>query len=353
MAKSDAQQILFKKAVKKLIPLHCLFEITYRCNLDCIHCYIVKNRKREMNKKQIFNILEQLRDAGCLYLTFSGGEPLMREDFFEISGYVRRLNFALRLFTNGTLINEKVADKIKNLYPVSVEISLYGFKDTHEKITQVKGSFEKTVKAIEMLRQRGVKVFVKAILMRQNVNGIWQLQNFVKEKLKAKWRGIGGGLLISPCDDGNRRPLNYRLTEGQLKEYIQEEMKQFKSLEKDYKPRKVRQNEALCGAGFATCNITPYGELNPCVQIRLKDNKVNNNLVDIWKNHHQFNYFRSLRVKDLPECKNCELLPYCFRCPGIALLECGSFLAKLPEACRQAKIRKEIYEQRNSICKKS
>lgn len=345
MTSITSHQTLFEKATRKLIPLHCLFELTYKCNLNCIHCYIVKSRKREMGSRGIFNILKQLKEAGCLYLTFTGGEIFIRKDFFEIAEYARRLNFALRLFTNGTLIGKKVAEKIEALYPISVEVSLYGFKDTHEKIAKVKGSFDKTIRAINLLRERNIRVLVKATLMRQNVDEIFKLQEFVKGKLKAGWRGIGGGLLISPCDNGNRKPLNYRLTDEQLRRYIKEEFKQLESLGKEYKPRKLRQNETLCGAGLATCNITPYGKLNPCVQIRLKDNNLKGKpFMELWRKHKEINRLRNLNMIDKKDCMECELISYCFVCPGIAFLEKGSFLAKLPEACRQAKIRKELYE---------
>jgi AdoMet-dependent heme synthase len=347
MALITSYQTLRNKAAKKLIPLHCLFELTYNCNLKCVHCYIVRNGKREMGKWKVFNILEQLKEAGCLYLTLSGGEIFVRKDFFEIANYARKLNFALKLFTNGTLITADTADKIRDLKLISVEISLQGFKDTHEEITKVKGSFDKTVRAIELLRERDVKVFVRATLMRQNADEIWKLQEFVNEKLKARWRGIGGGILLSPCDDGNRRPLNYRLDDKQLRKYIKEEFKQFKSLGQDYKPRKVNKNESLCRTGFVSCNITPYGELNPCVQIRLRNNTLlrNKSLMEIWRGHEEIKRLRSLRMIDRKDCLGCEYISYCFVCLGITLIECGSLLAKLPEACRQARIRKEVYEE--------
>ncbi|MBU4342944.1 MAG: radical SAM protein [Candidatus Omnitrophica bacterium] len=342
-------QDLIKKTAKKLIPIHCLFELTYNCNLSCVHCYVIKNEKKELNEREAFDILKQLKDAGCLYLTLSGGEIFVRKDFFEIAGYARKLNFALRLFTNGTLVNGKVADKIKALKPISVEISLYGFKNIHEKITQVKRSFDKAVRAIKLLVDRNIKVFVKTTLMKQNIDEIWKLKEFVGGSLKAGWRGIGGELLISPCDDGNRRPLNYRLDDEQLKNYIREEIKISKiskSFEKEFKPRKVKRNETLCGAGFVSCNITPYGELNPCVQIRLENNSLKDkSFMEIWKGHKEIRALRNMRMADKEDCWGCELISYCFVCPGVALLESGSLTAKLPEACRQARIKKEIYEE--------
>jgi len=336
---------LLKKAQKELIPLHCLFELTYQCNLRCLHCYIIKRKEKEIKKETVFYILRQLKDNGCLYLTFSGGEIFLRRDFFSIAHYACRLNFALRLFTNGTLITAEIADKIKELYPLAVEISLYGFKDTHEKITRIKGSFLRTVNAIKLLVKRKIKVLVKTVLMRQNVTEIWKLKDFV-EDLGAQMRQIGGGLLISPCDNGNKRPLNYRLTDGQLKKYLKEEFKQRKSLNQNYKPKKIKENESLCNSGLTTCNISPYAELNPCVQIRLKHNSLKKrSFQEIWSWHPVIKRIRALRLKDRKVCLGCLANSYCFACLGIAYLEKGSFLACVPEFYRQARLRKEIYEE--------
>ena len=95
-------------------------------------------------------------------------------------------------------------------------------------------------------------------------------------------------------------------------------------------------------------NVTPYGEVNPCVQIRIKNNnKISDKhpFSNIWKNNPEFKKLRNFYMKDKKDCWGCDLLPFCVTCPGIALLEEGSLTAKLPEACRQARIRKEVYEE--------
>lgn len=198
--------------------------------------------------------------------------------------------------------------------------------------------------AIKLLVERKVKVLAKTVVMQQNVGEIWKLKDYV-ENLGAQMRQIGGGLLISPCDNGDKRPLNYRLTDQQLKNYLKAEFKERKIQGQDYKLRPVKENSRLCGSGLATCNITPYGEVNPCVQVRVKnENNLNNkSFIDIWRNNPEFSYLRSLCLKDKKDCQNCRFITYCFSCPGISLLERGSLLDRLPEACRQARLRKEIY----------
>ena len=337
---------VYRKIAEKLIPFSCVLELTYKCNLKCLHCYVIKDNKKELTTKQFFNVLNQLKDLGTLYLTISGGEPLVRKDFFEITEYAKKNNFALRIFTNATLINSKIADKIKKLKPIAVEVSLYGLGKTHDEITQVKGSFRRAVNGIKLLTKRGVNVLAKCTLLRQNIYEIWELKRFVEKDLKIKMRGIGGGLALSPCDDGNLRPLNYLPTDEQLKWYMEEEKKLLlrRTRKKKLKPQSPNPNFNLCGAGITAINITPYGEVNPCVQIRTKNKITKNRTIrDIWENGREFKLLRNTKVKDLKECINCEYEKYCFRCPGIAYLLTGSFTKPYPDACRQAKIRKQVY----------
>jgi radical SAM protein with 4Fe4S-binding SPASM domain len=182
--------------------------------------------------------------------------------------------------------------------------------------------------------------------MRQNVDEIWELNKYV-ESMGAQMRGIGDGMLISPCDDGSKEPLKCRLTDGQLKSFIEKERQYLRSSREKLWPRKKTDNEYLCGAGLMKSNINAYGELSPCVQLRFKkENKIlSNSFLGIWRDNREINDFRALRVDDRKECLGCELTSYCTSCPGIALLEEGSLLAKLPEACRQARIRKGVYER--------
>jgi radical SAM protein with 4Fe4S-binding SPASM domain len=341
---------LIEKAQNKAFPLNTLIELTYKCNLRCVHCYISRNNgQKEMTTAELFDVLRQLKECGCLYLSLSGGEIFTRPDFFKIARYARKLGFGLRLFTNGTFIDEDNADKIKELYPLTVEISIYGFRKTHDSITKVTGSFDRTTKAIRLLAERKVKVFTKTMLMRQNVHEFWRLDKYISQ-LGAKSFGVGGGLMITVCDDGNCRPLRYRLTDAQLKRYLREEVNYFMQHKVRYFPKKLISSEIICLAGIASCNIDPYGHVSPCNQISIdKDNNLRNiPLKKIWAENPQLIQIRSLREADKKDCYQCDLRPYCHLCPGMALLETGSLLSKLPEACRIARIRKGFYESAKS-----
>ena len=115
----DPYDLLVKKTMDKFIPFKLDWELTYRCNLKCAHCYQTGlSYGEELSTKKIYSILDELASLGCLYITFTGGEILLRKDFLDIAQYARKKNFALRLFTNGTLIDPGTADKIKDFAPV-------------------------------------------------------------------------------------------------------------------------------------------------------------------------------------------------------------------------------------------
>src|SRR5712675_617950 len=136
------------------VPMSALFELTFVCNHACSFCYNCPTGQKEMNTAEVIDTLRKLAEFNILYLTLSGGEPLVRRDFFEIAEAARSLGFALRIYTNGFLIDEAMAKRIKAVAnPVEIEISIHGAKpETHDRLTCVPGSFMKIVAAARYLR---------------------------------------------------------------------------------------------------------------------------------------------------------------------------------------------------------
>ena len=131
----DYQNELLRKTAEECQLLSVHWELTYRCNCRCTHCYVVKpgdegfqSRGAELSTAEAKSVIDQLTALNVLNIGFSGGEVLCRSDFFEIAQYARKNRFAIRIFTNGTLIDAEVADRIAELFPVSVEMSVYGIE---------------------------------------------------------------------------------------------------------------------------------------------------------------------------------------------------------------------------------
>ncbi len=144
------------KALQHNIPLGVQLDLTYRCNERCIHCYLDHDDHGEMSTAEIKDVLDQMAGAGVFFLTLSGGEILMRRDFFEILEHARARTFCIKLKTNGVLIRRKEAERIRALGVESVQISVYSHRpEVHDAITKMPGSFRQSIEAARLLRSRG------------------------------------------------------------------------------------------------------------------------------------------------------------------------------------------------------
>src|ERR1017187_10032497 len=190
------------------IPLSVQLDLTYRCNERCVHCYLDHSDHGEMNTAEIKDLLDQMADAGVFFLTFSGGEILMRRDFFDLVEHARRLMFCLKLKTNAVMIHEREADRIQAMAPESVQISVYSHRpEVHDAITKLPGSLKKSIAGARLLVERGIKVIFANVLMRDNFQDYSGVQALAAE--------VGAQFsvdpTITPMMDGDRSILNLNI----------------------------------------------------------------------------------------------------------------------------------------------
>src|SRR6267142_1173442 len=187
------------------VPMSALFELTFVCNHACSFCYNCPTGQKEMNTAEVLDALRKLAEFNVLYLTLSGGEPLVRRDFFEIAAAARSLGFALRIYTNGFLIDEAMARRIKTVAnPVEMEISIHGARpETHDRLTCVPGSFKRIVAAVRYLRAEGIKVNLKSPVTRDNQ---WEVLDMERRATELAAR-IQFDTVITPRDDGDKDPV--------------------------------------------------------------------------------------------------------------------------------------------------
>src|SRR2546428_6510899 len=144
-----------------------MIELTYGCNLRCVHCYNPTHQaKDELATAQITALIDQLAEAGGLHLAFTGGELFTRQDAFEIFAYAKSKGFAITIMTNATLITPERADRIRALSPHQVEVSIYGAtQETYERVTRVPGSFRHFLSGVGLLRERAIQMIIKMPVM--------------------------------------------------------------------------------------------------------------------------------------------------------------------------------------------
>jgi radical SAM protein with 4Fe4S-binding SPASM domain len=328
---------LERTCTEKRIPLYAIFELTYKCNLRCRHCYTPKDFNNELSLGEIKAILDQLVKMGTFNLVFTGGEILAREDFLQIASAAKAKGFLLVLMTNGTLINRDNADKIGNLKPIGVEISLYGANErTHDFITRTPGSFKQVVDAIKLLVAQEIRVITKTVIMNSNVKERKDI-----EDLSIKLGAIPSiNVGIIPRKDGSLLPLKHDLSFEDSQFYFTQETR--------YKPRNVKDpmKKLACKAGKAVCSISPVGDVSPCLLMPVNlGNLRDRTMAQIWHQEENeiLNKIRSSEAYKSSICLNCESISFCMRCPGAAYLETGDPFGPSPSACRYAKLRRQAY----------
>ena len=321
---------LIEKARRSYIPLTIHWELTGRCNLHCVHCYVPPDDgDAELTTQQCFDVLDQLADAGTLWVSLSGGEPLLRPDFFEIAEYARRREFALRLMTNGTLIDAVTADALSSLRLMSVEISVYAASaSVHDCITGCEGSFELATGALRLMRERGLTTVMKTPVMTLNAAGFEATRRLAQQLADRHVYDV----TIIPAKDGDRRPLASRLTPDQLRSFFEGRV--------GAELPKIAESafsKPPCGAGIRTASIAPNGVVYPCVAFDIPTGDLRRqSFVDIWQHSPALRQLRQTTFGDIAICASCETAGICGRCSALAHLEDGDRCGPSSAACMVA-----------------
>lgn len=150
-----------------------VYNCTPRCNLRCRHCYsYTAQGTDELNTGEAKDLLAQLAEANAAVVLFSGGEPLMREDLFELLTEARRLGLRAVLSTNGTLIDSKTAKRISDVGVGYVGVSLDGERDFHNRFRNTEGCFEKAVEGIKNCQEVGLRTGLRFTITKSNLEQI-------------------------------------------------------------------------------------------------------------------------------------------------------------------------------------
>jgi radical SAM protein with 4Fe4S-binding SPASM domain len=325
-----------EKALALRIPLSVHLDLTYRCNERCVHCYLDHDDHGEMTTAEIFGILEQLAEAGTFFLTLSGGEVLMRRDFFAIVERARQLTFNVKVKTNGVMIRETEARRLRELAVEQIQISLYSHRpEVHDAITKLPGSLRRTVDCIRFLKQQGLKVSIANVLMRSNFadqQGVFAL---------ARELGVHYTLdpTITPKMDGDRSVVGLNIASSELQQIFRNP-DVVGDIDEFCAPPPPPGDDILngypCSAGHTSCYISPYGDIFPCVSFPLPSGNLRTQrFSDIWNRSSQLEQVRSIRARDLPTCSTCAHVGTCTRCPGLAWME-GSMTGPSSADCEKS-----------------
>ncbi len=317
---------IHERVMRDRVPIAGSLELTNRCNFDCAHCFIVTGPgpdSREMNTAQVKRVLDQLAEAGTLWLLITGGDPLIRKDFAEVYLHAKRLGLITTVFTNGAMVTDEIADLFAEYRPFTVEITLYGHsRDAYETMTQKRGSFRRAREGIDRLLRRDVPLELKGVATTLNSHEMDDMKDWV-ESLGLEFRF---DQVINPRKDGGHAPLAVRLSPGAvLKMDVsdQERVDAWVEFMCKFDRRKNTDDRLYhCGAGMVNFNISAYGRLTMCgMSERPGYDLKTGSFLEGWERALPME--RAKPYSREYACRTCDRISLCGNCPAMAEMENG------------------------------
>lgn len=338
---------LYDSAWRRRFPLRAMFELTYRCNFTCIHCYVGCHkapgpRQKELKTAHVLDILGQLKKAGTFFVGFTGGEVFLRPDIFDILWHAKKLGFQIIILTNGSMIDRGVADELARLSVNKVDITVHAIdKKRFDRITGVAGSAQKVFGAIDLLMARNVRVGIKSCGMQENSDQITRISRFARNR-HIRFR-LDTELI--PRLDRSSGPLKHSLSPAQdlyLRKACYPEM--FRQ-PPQAGPRLGRNARVFpCGCGYLHLAINPAGRLKTCIDIDYpRYDLLRKPLNKGWALIKKF--VDTLTPPRDWACLDCSVRRYCSWCPAKSYLQDGTFFSCDAQSRARAEYNKKVYSR--------
>lgn len=312
-------------------------DLTNRCNEKCIHCYHpfdLYDYSKELTTAEVKSLVDMIYELGVFSVTLSGGECLLRPDFFEILSYISDKGMMSVIFTNGMLLTEGVVRKIREHRVKLVSISLYGdTPELHDSITTVKGSYEKTLAGIALLKKYRIPFELKCIVLKENVDRVEEIRILSKHLNDGRDCKID----FSLCGkiDGDCSPFSHRATSEQIKAVFYSDPERYFGAST---LQKRMPDEPPCGAGKFGLYCDARGDIYPCVSFR----QLLCHYTDLphIASNHILQQWLDTRISDFSDCFKHDFCEYCTeQCAGNNLIENGDFLdSRSISNCDRARI---------------
>ncbi len=318
----------------RLRPKYCVWEITSRCNMRCLHCAsdfdAGRPRGAELDLPEALDVCRQLAEMGCEKVVLSGGEALLRPDWPLLAGELVALGIHVSLITNGFVVDAETASEIRRAGICRVALSLDGLEPTHNHVRDNRWSFERVVRAAGLLREEGLPVNVVTHVNRMNLPELPAMEALVASLRAAVWRLQLG----SPLGRLSRHPELILLPEDlpavadfvvaakerrRVAVSVGNNIGYFSHHEAALRATPNRQGLDFwcgCAAGCLNLGIEANGNVKGCLSLQadafVEGNLREERLADVWGRRGAFAYTRDFRVEDLQgHCRGCEYGEIC------------------------------------------
>lgn len=344
----EVKDLLFYEKIfseNQFSPLEGHLDLTYRCGFNCVHCYCqgLNHKGRELTASAWEKIIGNIKNSGCIFLVFSGGDPFSRQDFLKIYSYAKEKGFVITIFTNGYNLTQKIIDHLIQLPPFSIEITLNGITaKTYEQITRKKGSFNKVIDNIKKLKKAKLPLVLKTNCLKQNKHEIHKIKAFA-DKFLGKTKGryhFKYDPMIYPRLNGDIAPTQYRLSFKELQGMRKQDKDMWRQFQKSLRldiPELERDKKYLyqCNSWLNQFFVSPTGRIRFC--------EFSDKFSADLKKSGLKEAFCKIAPRILKEefktdsrCRDCRLRAICYTCPARAYLETGNEEAPVEFYCQLA-----------------
>lgn len=328
------------RAYAAYVPLFTTIELTLRCNLHCVHCYNFDRAQPmpvgdELAPGEILALIDELAAAGCLELSFSGGEALLHPHLDDFVVRAREHLCAVRLKTNAMALTPVRAARLADLGVTAVDVSLYGASPaTHDAFTTLKGSFLKTLAGARAARDAGMRVSLSFCLTRENASEIGAMV--------AMSEAEGFKYTIDPQltarYDGTTSSLDHRVDHETLEALYRGPLADAVG-----QPSCRLDNDLSCSCARAVAAVSATGEVYPCIGAPVPSGNVRDGgFLAIWHGSPTLNRIRGLALDDYPKCGPCPDRGFCRRSNGVTFVNTGDYTGADPWTCGEAAILRRI-----------
>lgn len=335
----DVLNDMYDFAKRNRVPFKVFWELTYRCDHQCRHCYLGADVVRQANlaghrsdfpTSRAFELLDEMAEQGVLELVVTGGEASLHPDFPRVLEAATERGFAVNVLTNGAAIPGAVLESLTANVVNQVRIPLYGNSEVHNDFVRDAHGFERSLQNARYLKEHGVHVVISSVLTKGSLPGLLDVHRTLTDI------GLEHEVspLIFPTIYGSTDPAEERASDEETRDA-------FTQLG-------IRLTRHQCVAGISRFRITPQGDVNPCEMLRgiSYGNVLTSSFDHVMKGASRakwiedFERMTSLRSRT---CAACSKRSYCVDCMGLGMLETGNPMSISKEACRLATLTADVW----------
>ena len=337
---------LSRLAYERCVPLGASIELTVKCNLRCAHCYNLdrsvsaetERLSAELRPAEVKALIDELAEAGSLFLSLTGGEPLLNPDICDYIRHACERRFVVKVKTNGTLLTPERVSALKEAGALGVDVSIYGASaEVHDSFTTVEGSFERTLEGARNAQRGGLDVCFGYTIHRDTSEEVQRLTALADELDVS----IVIDTQIRPRHDGTHDPETHRLDRETLLRLYEGPIRDVLP-EPDFSPDRKMQ----CNCARNVVGIASTGDVYPCIAAPISAGNIRErSFSEIWRSSPLLEWIRGLGFEDFQSCVSCPDRPYCRRSSGYVYSATGNYTGVEPWTCMEASVLREVHER--------